>query len=68
MVFGQIERHDYRYNTEPMDLLFDLKNDPGETNNLSNNPDYNSIKKEMNQVLQDWLVETDWKGKPVLAY
>jgi hypothetical protein len=51
-----------------MDLLFDLKNDPGETNNLSNNPDYNSIKKEMNQVLQGWLVETDWKGKPVLAY
>jgi arylsulfatase A-like enzyme len=68
MVFGQIERRDYRYNAEPMDLLFDLNKDPGETVNLANNPKYASIKKEMNQVLQDWLVATGWKGRPVLAY
>jgi arylsulfatase A-like enzyme len=68
MVFGQIERRDYRYNAEPMDLLFDLNKDPGETVNLANNPKYDSIKKEMNQVLQDWLEATGWKGRPVLAY
>ena len=68
MVYGQVKDSDRRYSPEPMDLLFDLKNDPGETVNLANNPEYDSIKKEMNQVLQDWLAETGWKGKPVLRY
>jgi hypothetical protein len=68
MVYGQIDRKDHRYNTEPMDLLFDLDRDSGETVNLANNPEYDSIKKEMNQALQDWLEATDWKGKPVLSY
>jgi arylsulfatase A-like enzyme len=68
MVYGQIDRKDHRYNTEPMDLLFDLNRDSGETVNLANNPEYDSIKKEMNQALQDWLEATDWKGKPVLSY
>jgi hypothetical protein len=48
--------------------LFDLNKDPGETVNLANNPKYDSIKKEMNQVLQEWLKETGWKGRPVLGY
>ena len=68
MVYGQIEKPDHRYNTEPMDLLFDLKNDPGETINLADSPKYEGIKKEMNEVLQDWLKETGWKGRPVLGY
>jgi hypothetical protein len=68
MVYGQIDRKDQRYNTEPMDLLFDLNRDPGETVNLASNPEYDSIKKEMNQALQDWLEQTGWKGKPALSY
>lgn len=68
MVFGQIEKPDHRYNTEPMDLLFDLDRDPGETVNLANNPEYHEIKKEMNHALQDWLEQTGWKGRPALSY
>ena len=68
MVYGQIERKDHRYNTEPMDLLFDLNRDPGETVNLADNPEYDRIKREMNQALQDWLEETGWKGRPVLRF
>jgi hypothetical protein len=51
-----------------MDLLFDLNRDPGETVNLASNPEYDSIKKEMNRALQDWLEQTGWKGKPALSY
>ena len=68
MVFGKIDKRDHRYNTEPMDLLFDLNRDSGETINLANNPEYDPIKKEMNRVLHDWLEQTGWKGKPALKY
>jgi hypothetical protein len=35
---------------------------------LANNPEFDRVKKEMNQVLHDWLEETGWKGKPTLKY
>jgi arylsulfatase A-like enzyme len=68
MVFGKIEEPDYRYNAEPIDLLFDLNQDPGETINLAKDPEFDDIKKEMNRVLQDWLMQTGWLGRPVLRY
>jgi nitrate/TMAO reductase-like tetraheme cytochrome c subunit len=35
---------------------------------LANNPEFDRVKKEMNQVLHDWLEETGWKGNPALKY
>jgi hypothetical protein len=48
--------------------LFDLNQDPGETINLAKDPEFDDIKKEMNRVLQDWLMQTGWLGRPVLRY
>ncbi|MEX0324562.1 MAG: sulfatase [Puniceicoccaceae bacterium] len=66
MVYGQC--NDPRYSDEPNDILYDLSNDPGETLDLANDSGYEGIKKEMNQVLQDWLEQTGWKGRPALRY
>jgi arylsulfatase A-like enzyme len=37
------------------EMLFDLENDPFETNDLSSNPDYAAILKEMRRKLNDWV-------------
>jgi arylsulfatase A-like enzyme len=66
MVYGQCD--DPRYRDEPSDILFDLENDPGETVDLANDPEFLSVKKKMNRVLQDWLEQTGWNGKPALKY
>lgn len=68
MVYSKLDKPDSRYSDEPFDILYDLNNDPGETVDLSGNPEYDNIKRKMNRVLQEWLVETDWKGKEVLSY
>lgn len=66
MVYSQTD--DPRYREDPIDVLFDLKNDPGETIDLANNPEFEPVKKEMNQALHNWLDRTGWKGRPVLKY
>jgi arylsulfatase A-like enzyme len=68
MVYGKLDTPDSRYKDEPFDILYHLDNDPGETVDLANNPEFDRVKKEMNQVLHDWLEETGWKGKPTLKY
>lgn len=68
MVYGQLDTPDSRYKDEPFDILYNMKNDPGETVDLANNPEFEGVKKEMNRVLHDWLEETGWKGKPALKY
>lgn len=47
----------------PAEELYDLKNDPYELNNLAENPDYNEILKQYNEVLNRWIKETDDKGQ-----
>ena len=66
MVYGQCD--DPRYRDDPIDVLYNLENDPGETVDLAGNPEFESVKREMNRVLHDWLDQTGWKGKPVLRY
>jgi arylsulfatase A-like enzyme len=68
MVFGKTVKKDNRYSDEPFDILYHLDQDPGETIDLSDHPEYDSVKKEMNQVLQNWLKKTGWKGRPALSY
>lgn len=68
MTYGKLDTPDSRYSDEPFDILYHMDNDPMETVDLANNPKFASVKKEMNQILQDWLVQTGWKGKPVLKY
>ena len=38
--------------------LFDLENDPGETNNLAFNPDYLSVRQEHRDKLNKWIHDT----------
>ena len=66
MVYGQCD--DPRYRDDPIDVLYNLSSDPGETADLAGNPEFEPIKKEMNRVLHNWLDQTGWKGKPVLKY
>jgi arylsulfatase A-like enzyme len=68
MVYGKLDTPDERYKDEPFDILYHLDSDPGETVDLANNPEFATVKQEMNQVLQDWLKKTGWKGRPVLSY
>jgi arylsulfatase A-like enzyme len=65
MVYGKLDQPDSRYSDEPFDILYHLDHDPGETVDLAQHPEYLNIKREMNQVLRDWLAKTGWKGKPV---
>ena len=39
--------------------LYNLKNDPGELNNLANNPFYTMGKNQLRQQLQKWQEQTD---------
>ena len=39
--------------------LYDMENDPDETNNLWNNPEYAEVKMQLLQRLLDWMVEND---------
>lgn len=46
----------------PPEELYDVKNDPHETNNLANDPAFADRLKEMRGWLDTWMVETDDKG------
>jgi arylsulfatase A-like enzyme len=59
---------EFKYNAKPVDILFHLERDPGETVDLAHDPEFDTVKKEMNQALQEWLEQTGWKGQPVMHY
>lgn len=50
-----IKRGANAFPKKPYEELYDLEKDPFEKNNLSNNPNYTSIKKELAQVLEQWM-------------
>jgi HEAT repeat protein len=41
----------------PAEELYDLENDPWETNNLVDDPEYASIKQRLEKALEDWMLE-----------
>ncbi|MEC7867743.1 MAG: sulfatase/phosphatase domain-containing protein, partial [Candidatus Poribacteria bacterium] len=47
----------------PDEELYDLENDPHETINLANNPNYTSILAEHREILNNWIDKTDDKGQ-----
>ncbi|MCK5175988.1 MAG: hypothetical protein KAR47_21515, partial [Planctomycetes bacterium] len=42
--------------------LYDLKNDPWETKNLAGDAKYTGVKKHLEKVLNDWMIETRDSG------
>jgi uncharacterized sulfatase len=42
----------------PAEELYDLENDPWETKNLSDDPEYTSIKNRLEKALEDWMIQT----------
>jgi arylsulfatase len=47
--------------------LFDLENDPKEVKNLWSDPDYAGQKRELLDVMRDWLIESNFKTRDVMA-
>lgn len=43
--------------------LYDLENDPHETNNLADDPAYKEELNKHRQILNEWILETDDKGQ-----
>lgn len=44
------------------EFLYDLKNDPGETKNLADNPSFQDVRVELRDELDAWLVSTEYPG------
>ena len=42
----------------PAEELYYLKNDPWETHNLTGNPEYAPVQKQLQKALEDWMIET----------
>jgi hypothetical protein len=42
----------------PAEEFYDLENDPWETKNLSDDPEYASIKIRLEKALEDWMIQT----------
>lgn len=47
----------------PSEELYDLVNDPHETINLADNPDYADILSNHRKILNEWMTETDDQGQ-----
>ena len=47
----------------PAEELYDLKEDSHETVNLADNSDHQEILKAMRALVEDWIADTDDKGK-----
>lgn len=60
MVRGQGWKY-IRYGSHT-EYLYNLREDPGETKNLSADPASQSRKREMSDALEAWLKRTDWPG------
>lgn len=52
-------RWKYNYYPEGYAELYDLQNDPGEQNNLANDPAHKPVVDEMKQRLLNWLIAAD---------
>jgi len=46
----------------PLEELYDLENDPYETNNLAYKKDYQEVREEYENVLMQWIQDIDDKG------
>jgi len=53
------KRYKYVFNTFDFDELYDLKEDPYELKNLSNDPKYQEVKKELIGEMWKWVDKTD---------
>jgi len=53
--------HDYQY--RPAEELYDIVNDPYEFKNLAHNPKYATIKKELSDALEQWMLQQGDKGQ-----
>lgn len=49
----------YVYNPQSIDELYSMEKDPGELENLIDNPNYRAIKDEMRHKLKKWLEDID---------
>lgn len=59
----------YEKNETPQQELYDLENDPGEWNNLTDDPSYAEIKDELELALSHWIDTThDFLPPPRNAY
>jgi hypothetical protein len=45
------------WNAKPNEELYDLKNDPFETNNLANSPEFDQIKNNLKKTLHSWMLK-----------
>ena len=54
------------YEYQPYEELYDLVNDPIEKYNLINDPGYESVKKDMQNRLENWKKQTGWIGRSVI--
>jgi len=45
---------------EGQEYLYNLTEDPGETNNVANEPDYRSHRKKLAAEMDKWLKRTGW--------
>lgn len=54
------ERYKYiNYYNDPVDMLFDMKEDPGETRNLAPDPAYADVVRNHKKMLQEWERKLD---------
>ena len=57
------ERYKYiTYLDDPVELFFDLENDPGETKNLALDQAYSSVLEDHRFMMQDWISRLDVAG------
>ncbi|MFW6309422.1 MAG: sulfatase [bacterium] len=49
----------FPFNKEEREELYDLKEDPLETNNLANNEEYDHIRRKLKKRLADWMQKTE---------
>jgi len=57
-----IRTADFKYiafRSDPVDQLFDMKNDPGETKNLARETKYSSVIRDHRKLLEDWEAHLD---------
>ena len=47
----------------PAEELYDHENDPHETINLADNPEYQDVLHQHRRILEIWIKETDDKGQ-----
>ena len=51
--------YDLIFGKRPAEELYDLARDPAQMDNIANLPEYAASKRELRQVLEQWMVETE---------